>query len=358
MPSVLTPYAVPSSIDREYHQLFDSDTIYFDRVDGEVRRLYDEDHEWFLLTLIRIEQFVAEVLASDEAAFVLVPNAAGNPILQEGALARHFRDVHKLSTVHTRSYELSETIQLFFECWRDLHLGPEAFAGKRGYSTVPGKEPFERYNDLLALIRERGRSSAFRRRLSRRKERSADNQKRGSEYLGKLFLQTYSKLLVLRVDFAYLSEFSPMITPDRAREDIGRLFKRAKQHKDLGKHLLGQLWKLEWTPKKGCHFHAIVIYDGHYRMADIHLAKMLGEFWKLHITDGRGVYWNCNRYKENYAYLGIGQIHRNDMVKRGYLVEYVLGYLTKGDQYLLADSLRQGRCFQPGHLTRGASARQ
>jgi len=39
------------------------------------------------------------------------------------------------------------------------------------------------------------------------------------------------------------------------------------------------------------------------------------------------------------------------VVKRGFLVDYVLGYLTKGDQYLLADSLRQGRCFQPGHLS-------
>lgn len=341
---------VPNSIRQDYHELFDNDCTFHNVVDGKVCRRVDDDHESFLFGLINIENFVAEVLSCDAPAFCLQGHPLGPFVLREYALAKYFKEVSRLSFLYVDGYEISETCQLFFECWGELGLGQEAFMEKRGYSSVLGKEPFERFNDFLALIRQKGRSAEFRRRLSRRREKGADNQRRGLAYLEELFRQTYSKLLVLRVDFGYLQEYGQGVEPDQARQDIGHLFKRAQQHRQLGEAFMGYIWKLEWAPKKGCHFHTIVVYDGQQRRSDIHWAEQLGELWKQKITRGKGVYWNCNRHKENYAYPGIGQIHKNDPVKRLNLLCYVLGYLTKTDQYLLADSLKGGRCFQTGHL--------
>jgi len=100
---------------------------------------------------------------------------------------------------------------------------------------------------------------------------------------------------------------------------------------------------------KGCHFHLVVFYDGAHVQKGCHWAEKIGNYWKDHITKGRGIL-QLQCQQAEYKRLGIGMISRHDTEKRKILTEDVVSYLTKPEQFFKAIKADTGRCFGKGEI--------
>ena len=166
------------------------------------------------------------------------------------------------------------------------------------------------------------------------------------QYIDRLFLH-HSRLLVLRVDLAYGQD--ECVTFEELESDLYRLQNNAR-HNTLFDEMLGYVFKIEYGMEKKLHVHALFFFNGHKQKSDVYLAQQVGEYWNTVITLGRGCYWNCNQSKGVYKYLGIGDIHFSDAVKRENLM-IVVEYLCKKHQQVIKPHhapmtklLRRGQC--------------
>jgi hypothetical protein len=80
---------------------------------------------------------------------------------------------------------------------------------------------------------------------------------------------------------------------------------------------------------------------------------MLGEHWKV-ITEGKGIYYNCNAHKSNYRQCGIGMINYHDNTLREGLEKAAL-YLTKTDYYIQMLMADKGRSFGKSSLPKSSA---
>ena len=155
-------------------------------------------------------------------------------------------------------------------------------------------------------------------------------------YIDSLFAR-HHRLLVVRVDFSYhvgniITQKSEILTKyQEAKDDLHR-FKTNMRSNGLFKHMLGYVWKLEYGAEKGFHYHMLFFFDGSKVRKDENLAMMIGEYWKHNITEGRGIYHNCNANKNSYRSLGIGMINYSDTALRLGLNK-AAAYLVKVDYY-------------------------
>ena len=168
------------------------------------------------------------------------------------------------------------------------------------------------------------------------------------KYINRLF-DIYSKILVIRVDLSYSSEFASKSTITDLKSDITRLLEHRRSKPDLFKCMVGYIIKYEQGEKKGPHCHAVFFFDGQLAQHDEFISEMIGNYWSQSVTPGRGIYYNCHRRKYLYPKLGIGMIHYSDDIKRQSLLCNVIGYLTKPEQSF--DTAEDGKMFRS--FTRG-----
>jgi hypothetical protein len=154
---------------------------------------------------------------------------------------------------------------------------------------------------------------------------------RVDKFLNEVFART-SRVLVIRLDLGYGQYSNQDVGIDKAMNDVARLRIWMQSNSQLYDGFLGFIRKLEWTPEKGLHHHVLFAYDERLKQNDVYLAHLLGEYWKNVITQGDGIFWNCNEMKDQYEWVGIGRVHRNDEIKRRILLNKVAAYLTKVDQ--------------------------
>lgn len=159
-------------------------------------------------------------------------------------------------------------------------------------------------------------------------------------YLDKLHDKS-SKLLVIRLDFGYTKEHSKDVGLADIKRDAKHLLNNRRGNHELFKHQVGYVIKFENTQEKGPHIHALLAYDGQHVQKDAYLADKVGRYWNEKITDGKGVYHNCNRDKGRYNQCGIGMIDYTDTEKRAALVEKVIPYMLKPEQSI--DSIKPGK---------------
>ncbi|MGJ0127915.1 YagK/YfjJ domain-containing protein [Pantoea sp. RHCKP32] len=185
-------------------------------------------------------------------------------------------------------------------------------------------------NSVLKLFRE-GANSIRHKRLLRNFQRAASKNLKGAlDYVNHLF-EYHSRLLVVRVDLSYQKKIvkSKTVPVNTTRLHCKRLFKRIKSH-PLFEHCLGYIWKLEYGQYKGFHYHTCFFFDGSKVRGDVSLARRIGEFWKNEITEGKGLYFNCNAIANGYAHSGIGDIHYTNEEKR-HALQRAITYITKVD---------------------------
>lgn len=154
-----------------------------------------------------------------------------------------------------------------------------------------------------------------------------------------------SKVLAIRIDLGFskgarvslLNERDEVIQPrseitiELFAEYLDKFIKKINSKSSFGWDRLGYIIKIEYGIYKGYHAHMLLLLNGHRHQQDIVIAKKIGESWVDIVTQGTGVYWNCNAQKNKYRNLGIGMIHRDDVSKRDNLKNEVLKYLVKYD---------------------------
>lgn len=134
------------------------------------------------------------------------------------------------------------------------------------------------------------------------------------------------------MDLGYKKEHARKASLADLNQDFEHLLNNRRTKPTVFKDMNGYIAKREYTEKKGPHIHALFIYDGHKVGKDAYKADQIGEYWKNEITNGNGLYHNCNREKEKYEDCALGMIDHTDTTKRAVLNEKAVSYLCKERQ--------------------------
>ncbi len=224
-------------------------------------------------------------------------------------------------------------------------------------------------NKFIERIRTEGKSKEFKRIINNFKRQVDKNTKSVIDYINHLFTIN-SRLLSLRLDFRYNKDnnSNSLMTKEevfqqylKLKKDREQLFNVNKSNRLL-EHMVGYVWKMEYTRLTGWHCHTIIFFDGSKVRRDCGLGMLIGEFWKKTITEGKGLYFNCNdlKYKKSFeeqGTLGIGMINHDDHNLRKNL-EKVAEYLTKPDYYARVVVKENGRTFGRGEIIKNPKVLQ
>jgi len=235
--------------------------------------------------------------------------------------------------------------------------------------------------DFVIALRKGLLSDAFKKEIAQQRKYASEYKNEVKKYINGLF-EYRSRLLVIRIDLTYrkgllvTSEnqngFYKKITNENKSNMHKPFVKRIEKLKflkdwslkvqkhrdDLIKHLkkqyskgfIGYMWKLEYTQIKQFHYHMMFFLDGSEHREDITIAQAIGELWSNEITNGEGLYWNCNAKKEKYKKLGIGMISHHEQALRDNVITTAL-YLVKKD-YLIRSVMfnSKNRAFGKGKI--------
>jgi hypothetical protein len=174
-------------------------------------------------------------------------------------------------------------------------------------------------------------------------------------YIDNLF-ERRSRLLVMRLDLSYrkdidtpfLNEVEIYHSYCQAKADREHLFRNMRSN-SIFDEMIGYIWKLEYGKEKGFHYHFIFFKNSEDKQ-DITIARRIGEYWANVITQGRGLYYNCNADKGKYRYLGIGTIDRSHTDSITNLKHKVVPYLVKPDENLRVLRIDIDRTFGRGEM--------
>ena len=113
--------------------------------------------------------------------------------------------------------------------------------------------------------------------------------------------------------------------------------------------LNGYIWKLEYGFAKSFHYHLIIFLCGRKHSHDIKLAQMIGEMWDKTIG-GKNCYFNCHSTKhlKHYKDIVVGRLERNDHTKYDRLLNVVVRYFCKKDQFIVHKSILNKKTFDTG----------
>ncbi|WP_353161581.1 YagK/YfjJ domain-containing protein [Acinetobacter guillouiae] len=186
-------------------------------------------------------------------------------------------------------------------------------------------------NDFIYVIYLLSDTPRFKAALYARSERSKRQYKRARKLVQAL-RDTFSKLLVIRIDFCWKAPIEDDSIFNEMKSHFAQLLKSFHHSKDLP-NIVGYLWKLEFGEKKGYHYHCIFFMDGNKFQSDTHYAEMIGQRW-TEITLDKGYYFNCHRDKIKYRHLAIGMARHGDQTFFDNL-DQVLVYICKQDQFLI-----------------------
>ena len=195
----------------------------------------------------------------------------------------------------------------------------------------------------------------FKKEIQKKRKAISKNKQSLLRYIESLF-EYRSRLLVLRIDFSYQKDKNEFFTTSKGkkidlllgainkdlleewsievREQRNQLIKGLK--KKYKKDLVGYVWKLEYGADKAFHYHMIFFLDESKYHQDIKIAESIGEMWKHEITNGKGIYWNCNAKKKHFEKsnrVATGKIKHDNQELRANL-DAMASYLTKPDYFV------------------------
>ncbi|CAD7520768.1 MULTISPECIES: inovirus-type Gp2 protein [Aeromonas] len=238
------------------------------------------------------------------------------------AVTKHYYQYQEAKAAHP-SVELF--LQSFYQ-YRDLNVFDECLSAE-AYSELLTELQYVLSDFMRELM-----SPHHQKRLRNLRRSELRNSASIESYVDDLFAQ-YAKLLVVRVDF----HFRDSVTIEEAQEEREWYLRSIKREY---KSLVGYVWKLEYGKHREYHYHIAFFFNGNQVQNDIRIGRLLGEAWKA------GSYHNCNADKKKYekwGACGIGEVHWDDMSKRGKLLDKALNYLFKMDERLLATMFERSR---------------
>lgn len=236
---------------------------------------------------------------------------------------------NEYTQVYMRAYE---------EILKPINFEPRYFKNFQANDVLPiAGEPIifaDLANAFVSKIYSGTLEDEFIQAQSNRSERLKHQEARAIQLLNKLRVK-YSKLLVLRLDFAIAKKCRNL------SEDLNlirKMFKKfLKSRFSIHQRPIGYIWKLEYGVDKGYHYHTIFFLDGNKHQKDEIIADQFGKEW-VQLTEAKGSYYSCNGSKERYKYLAIGMLHHDDEKAHSALESLVIKYFTKDKQHAFIPS--------------------
>lgn len=282
--------------------------------------------------IIYCAEELVRAIIKGRKAFIISSN---HYVTKRLSLVKYFDMVNSLLALYSPEKIYDPHVELFFQTFvikynlqhGDFDRNPNL------YNPMFKMSHGELFNQLVEEISIVAARREFKRKLYARTEAVRRGLESAKKYIEGLFART-SRLLVLRIDFGFRN--ADLVVPHavglrEAQAHLSR-FLNNKRGKTLFASLKGYIWRLEHGREKGHHFHLFFFFDGSKVHKDEYLASEIGKDW-IRVTDGKGIYHNCNAHKQKYKRLGIGMISHEDTEKRRILLE-VVEYMYKEDQKL------------------------
>ncbi|EOG3619723.1 inovirus-type Gp2 protein [Pseudomonas aeruginosa] len=331
--------------------LLESTITYFDTYNANVMAVGGERNA--VLKIKDIEMLVKEISASDEVHFYekISHGVARADLTKTGKRLLMnvwaWEEIERYYPIH----DFTPGVKVFFECTKEY---ARAFYYRRNLRLFDGSPSavIESLNNVVERIRSIVRGCAFKSEQNAHRRLSNKNYKSLLGYIDAIF-ERRSRVLVLRVDLGY----SKLLAQRSFRESLN--FDEVKRHREKllrllrrklpAKTFLGHAWKLEFGLSKSYHYHCVFFLDGSRLREDVAWARTIGELWVGRATEGRGVYYNCNRAKGNYRACGIGMVEHSDRSMRKNLQKAAV-YLTKVEYYIRIATEGRARTFGRGEM--------
>lgn len=249
-----------------------------------------------------------------------------------------------------RSQLTSEEIEVIHLGGKSIH--PEDQSGLECYVKL--------VNQFAHSIRRYMSDPIIKRKLRDRAANCQENKARCIELTQSIF-DNYSKVLVLRMDFALKRDPETLlknfyrIDEIHSKDDLAYLKKciqkllEMKRYNHLLKEVIGYIFRFEYSVRTGFHLHAYFFLDGNKHRQDIKFAQGIKDIWNEKITKGQGTTYICNMQKDSYRRCAIGMIHHSDKVKQEYLFQ-TFDYICKADQFFIFSNLKGARRFQSSEI--------
>ncbi|MBD1219748.1 inovirus-type Gp2 protein [Acinetobacter seifertii] len=192
--------------------------------------------------------------------------------------------------------------------------------------------------------------SVFKEAIRIRVRRASNHFKSAEKYLSEL-RSDHGRLVVIRLDLCLPPELKNIDVPE-LKHNFDRFTQKMRRSRLL--KLNGYIWKLEYGFAKSFHYHLIIFLCGRKHSHDIKLAQMIGEMWDKTIG-GKNCYFNCHstKYLKHYKDIVVGRLERNDHIKFDRLLNVVIRYFCKKDQFIVHKSIVNKKTFDTGR-TRSA----
>lgn len=285
-----------------------------------------DDNE-FRFKLEQLDSCLKTISRGHNLPFTILCNRSGyNESAESVIILDAIRYLNMLSQESMKVRIANPRIATFHNLFNNADLYARIYNGKIvGADTVTTAEML---NKLVQDYRYAVSLAGFKQASRKYQRASVKNLKGVMNYIRHL-QERHSRLLVLRVDLSWANEHKANITADDARKHRQQLL-RNMQKNSLFRHVLGTVWKLEYAPQRKFHYHMLFLLNGNKAQQDGVIAHAFGEYWKHTITQGKGIYYNCNAHKARYKNCCLGKLERGDNSKDEGLLE-ALSYITKID---------------------------
>lgn len=330
---------------------------------GELEYEVLTEESALLEKLKQIEPIVVQVLKSKEQLFYIRINKSGNFVFQATQLGKQLFVALKNGSgefhCYFPLYDLNPYVALLFECAEKFDSILLLSSTAKILPSEVSKE-VATMNSLVEELRKGAAGCEFKALIKKFVSAEDKRAKSLEQYIDALF-EKHSRMVVIRLDLSYQVGFFSdhkylKIDLARVKEDWAKL--QGDLHKGVPiKGMLGFACKLEYGHLKGFHYHLLVFYNGANYREDTVLARLIGEHWWREITKGTGRYFNCNKKKSEYRFLGIGVISWFNIDLVSNLKARVAAYLVKTD-YWLRFSPGCGRSFFRGNMPKLKSVKR
>jgi hypothetical protein len=300
--------------------------------------LYKSDEHTALHLMQRIDEICTEIVKSNDELF----HSTDGKRVEYGGLGKAFLSIIKEELLERIEDIFPESrLHPLIRATMDTVAVKDAgqYAREVRLYEMDGKTKIivDMLNSVVADIRREARSDEFKKLLKNHDRLTPKNRKGAFEMIDEMF-RRYNKVQVVRVDLSYKKIMSrPLEAQNISHEDVRgdfQKFMKDMRRKFFKVNFITYIWKLEYGPLKGYHYHVFFFFNGSNVNSDVTIAKMIGDHWSKVVTKGSGGYFNCNRIKEKYPILGIGDISCHDIEKINILKNVALEYLMKMDFYV------------------------
>ncbi len=290
----------------------------------------------YVTIMVKEVEAVVMALAADRVVHYLVIRKSNRASLYRSETGRVL--LKALRTMNLRlgefGYEEQCSLNPFFNVFRSSYMMDELRLYKVCFSRskLTVSECADALNDFVDRVRLMYADADLQPLLKRLRRGAKQRAKSMRECLDYMF-KVRSRLLVTRIDLEYMEGTFTGVDLAHGLAQVKAHWSQMYRalHNGLVQHLRGFVARIEYGILTGYHIHLLLFFDGSDRKGDITLNAIIGEHWSNNITQRRGRYWNCNRYKEEYPTPALGMVEHSDTEKRETLKGVIVDYFAKPD---------------------------